>query len=1604
MEETNNNNTITTTTTTKEDDITPPSSPRTPISTPKSTTPTTSRNNSSSLKKGSSNLTANGTPKKTLRNFVKYGLIKPDYLGCYFQYKTLHIKLEIVGFENSDTVQFKLASPKDQAVFIEESSATTLIKKYLTELNDPNIVVPKTFEGNKYLYVNHKRLDEYSFESVLSAVVSSITTPTNVLISSPSTPNLSNNNNLITTPGPGETPYKIPITKSLSTTTTTTAATTVDTSVIEPDTLQNDTISLPIEIEYEFQEILEPIPTKVEALPVEKETAKIENAKIKASGIGRYFHFGCDRYLSFSSRSGSLPLSNNTMSLIQSELIQDGFRWENKVLDYLEQRFVEKISQDRIFKPVGEEKDLSAQETLRILSQEKGNFYMFQSTLEVPPSFKRSLPDYIQFSVSKPDYLRITTDPVTNKRTIQIQDAKSTNQINFSQKIQLAFYHLLLNEIIKCQGLQDQLSVSETAGIYLKDCYELEEFSLTNSTKILEEFLFGSSMKKKSQILEILGQPKEDAEWTLTERCDGCEFMDICTSQASKEKSINSLANVDHMALRTIVANNSSPDSTYQSDIEILSKLKQKDITDRSLQIEFLKTQSNVKASIEKKVIPTGLYDYRMTSYEDIEVYIQILHHPLTQKLYQWSVKIVDNYTQSNQYSEDSSVQSLIFTLNSIFNTADKSDRSLQVYLFDTFERSFLYQCCFLELRELNAQTPDQKEEYESAILNVLKTLLYNCKDWINMGLNCYPEAILCGYFPMKKVYQEDTSPLLIKDLVKKSLVLSDQNPMYTFEKIVHHMGLLKKVENDDKSKQAQNSLSSDHLFSLIQLNTPESKTELVQLLDERLDYCSAIIKELKDIVFRKNSISKVALPFQIRNQLKYKDENLKRLYFCYQQENLSTFRKIKAKRSQPLHFNLLSGDYLQFEFISSYEEGKHCRVLLKSNIYQNHLNRFSVLFEKLQFNSLFLIQKDRYNDLLTINDNAHTDLKSSEWMQQILDMDIISKDSSIIDPTVYNITMRFKVPSKEIFENVGQEFVLFDTFNIKYWQMHKSLLGNYSKFDKEENSLFLSILKDPKEWITPQSKDNGLDVVEMGNKVKVAIQEAIAHSDNKQSKLQMTPSQDSIFQSLIQRRLQLILGPPGTGKTHFLALVVLIQMEIHKRLGKPFKVAITSHTHTAIDNLLLRIATLKEDYQREIGVDLNFHLTKHQSNKTTMGNLTSRGIKVYDKKETHQYLCLGSTCWGLGNMTDSDFDLLIIDEASQLNSYIGILAFNRLNPDTGRVLVCGDSKQLGPVLGDLYSQQSTKSQLTPDKYLPKVHKSVFSCLKSLLKKQNVTPYLTLSENFRMNQELCQFSAGTLYGPTYRCYSDLQSQITVPPKDSFVNQSALIKSLFDNTRACHTILLDPTQFGNKLVECEIVKQIYLYLNPQTNVKASNPGANSKDIEQEFWNTQLGVITPLHEQRNQIIPMIHYLQLNRLSLPNTVNPVVNTVETIQGQEFNNIVLCYNGFSERNRISEFSFNLNRLNVGFTRSKQRFILIVSEKLLYPDEHIFNNKNTSVAYNHLVSYIQSSCIHRFNITSKPSVVPTTTTTTTETTTPSSSQSSENDLISELASKLTIN
>jgi hypothetical protein len=205
-----------------------------------------------------------------------------------------------------------------------------------------------------------------------------------------------------------------------------------------------------------------------------------------------------------------------------------------------------------------------------------------------------------------------------------------------------------------------------------------------------------------------------------------------------------------------------------------------------------------------------------------------------------------------------------------------------------------------------------------------------------------------------------------------------------------------------------------------------------------------------------------------------------------------------------------------------------------------------------------------------------------------------------------------------------------------------------------------------------------------------------------------MTGAQFEIFAHFVQRKLELVQGPAGTGKTHFLATLILTWLYVHKIFNQPTVIILSAFTHSAIDNLLDKLITL---YLSNSTLQTTFN-TSNKPLLSTLSSFTpssppfvSRLVSTYDFEQqrerysncrnmvkviqTHelksrksafsrllqqqQQLLIAGSVWSVDKLPSHVVaDVVIVEEASQMPLANTCFPLQRLKPTTGQLLLVG--------------------------------------------------------------------------------------------------------------------------------------------------------------------------------------------------------------------------------------------------------------------------------------------------------------------------------------------
>jgi superfamily II DNA/RNA helicase len=366
-----------------------------------------------------------------------------------------------------------------------------------------------------------------------------------------------------------------------------------------------------------------------------------------------------------------------------------------------------------------------------------------------------------------------------------------------------------------------------------------------------------------------------------------------------------------------------------------------------------------------------------------------------------------------------------------------------------------------------------------------------------------------------------------------------------------------------------------------------------------------------------------------------------------------------------------------------------------------------------------------------------------------------------------------------------------------------------------------------------------------------------------------------------------LIEGPPGSGKTHLLVWTLIALLAHARHLNCSIKILVTALTHQAIDQILLKLAKVLPS--TNVG---NVSIWKYGNYDHEVCTAVGiRALKHHKPLFEHSSLVLGTTGFGIYQVLEAKdfptvFDWVVFDEASQMLPAHACLS---LIFGKGNALFYGDTQQLQPILHADYEKSG---------YIPS------SILQELIAQYPHKHRLRLNETYRMNEEICHFPSQQWYDGELRANEanrHLRLELSRYP-------------LFSDSLDTY---LDPAK-------------------PMLLVPVEHEGAQQSSEEEALWiasavkrliedyaipESEIGIISPHRLQNNCIFSVLK----NTLICPSTI-PKIDTVERMQGREFDVVIYSATASAKEIIHSPFLRDYRRFNVAITRARKKFLFVAS------------------------------------------------------------------------------
>jgi predicted RecB family nuclease len=358
------------------------------------------------------------------------------------------------------------------------------------------------------------------------------------------------------------------------------------------------------------------------------------------------------------------------------------------------------------------------------------------------------------------------------------------------------------------------------------------------------------------------------------------------------------------------------------------------------------------------------------------------------------------------------------------------------------------------------------------------------------------------------------------------------------------------------------------------------------------------------------------------------------------------------------------------------------------------------------------------------------------------------------------------------------------------------------------------------------------------------------------------------------------IQGPPGAGKSHTAANMIIELIQAGKKIG------ITALSHKVIRELINKVYNTAAERSIKIngiqkvsnpGENSPAGLTETKDNGAIISALSSG---------TAQLAAGTSFLWSREDMAGA-VDVLFVDEAGQF-SLVDTIAIAQ---SADSIVLLGDPQQLKQ------PQQGSHPEGTE-----------VSALEHILAGHQTIPEdrgIFLDETWRLHPDICAFISEMFYESRLSSRPGLEMQLIGG------------ESRFSGTGLWHQPVIHEGNQSNSLEEIAAVVTIIREL---TNGKVTWTDNNGKTKIISY--DDIKVIAPYNKQVTAL----------QAALPDIM---VGTVDKFQGQEAPVVIfsMCTSNPGDAPRGMDFLYSSNRLNVAVSRAKSLFILVASPKLLEPD-----------------------------------------------------------------------
>ena len=1176
------------------------------------------------------------------------------------------------------------------------------------------------------------------------------------------------------------------------------------------------------------------------------------------SAIARHFHFDCDRYLRFAAtpreaRAGEgVPRGAYDDSPLMADVMESGLDWEREV--------VTGLLAGRVSIPPGDgdptQRKFTPEQTLEHLRAETPDRFIYQGCL-VPPAplyaelgLSRSL---VHFGECRPDLIEVREGD--GKRLLRVIDIKRGEAVRLVHRVQVMLYVLVLDAVLAEAGITDAEVDFDTGGVWLGGAAEYEPFDLRPLRPFVEYFL-------RHRLPAVLARPAAEASWHVCYSCEQCGYLGHCRSQMRADDDVSRLTNLTAHGKRHLVGQRAT---TLPLLRDFLARPDADDVLGRcaSLAGERSYIEGRLESFTQGRAVPHGSAA-PLPIGENVAVFLHLQREPLGGHVYLAGLLVHAKAETQAAFSPalrarlfpDGKARPLAFLADSpdgVRENRNEFVRTLHAVLRDVHR--------FNDGKEWASQLTLQAYAHTARDAGFLTEWLLACLD--EPGLAHQAMSLLL-YFQCPDLMLADDHPgdpvplpvVVLQNVLTKTVALPVE-VSYTLPEVLQALGSAFSYRRSAAFHYPlSNAMRSEPVHAAWHQGETARLAEIRSESGRYLFALRALLWAVRGVIGE--HLFAWPARFALPSDMGINDPILSRLAFFTRYESVVAFRAVREAREETPSVQMRQGLCVELE--------------ARGETLFDVVGEPALDLDESGFASWLLARDGEpgRRAQLSFRDYAH---RARFWMKQSIGAAMAGiAHADETDGIVRQVRLKYATKFDGAQPLDGERYRLHPRFT----DFNSDRVIDFLKaLDARGGGLFAAMVRDPE----GAARSLPLPVP------------ATAEG--------LTDSQQAAFREICKRRVVAVWGPPGTGKTHFLAVAILALARAHRDAGLPFRVLVTAFTHAAIENVLRKIAQV-----RPAGDPLPVAKAKEWKGEEAGDTVLEERLAGWLRERA--VAVVGATvyaCLKAGKKAAlQPFDLVVIDEASQVRVAEASIPCDLVGPK-GRLVLAGDDLQLPPVVQGVYPD--------PIPGEPTLHRSIFEAVRSRVGAPIVRQLL---ENRRMNDVLTSF-ARYLYGPLYRCFdaSVASRRLTLADGDA----GSLVEACLRPDEPLVLVVLRGVQAASEnAVEAELVADVVMALRERMGYAD----------DAAFWRDGVFVVSP-HRAQNRATRR-ELARRREWASP----PFVDTVDKMQGQEADAVVISYGVADPEYAVAEaeFIYNVNRLNVAITRARRKSVVFLSEALL--------------------------------------------------------------------------